>query len=103
MVSLSALPFTSPASPPPSLARAQYIEQGTNAVWAIGTTALLLALPILIEVQRETTVLVLQRQREQEIHDMQESLKAQQGGMLENMKGLMGLAAGAGGAAPGQQ
>lgn len=71
-----------------------------DASWAIGATVALLSIPILLELQRETTLLTLQRQREIEIQSIQEQARMMNGGMLEQMKGVGSLLSGAlGGAA----
>lgn len=67
--------------------------------WFAGTTALLLTLPVLVEIQRETTVLVLQKQREQEMASVQEQAKHANGGVVEQIKGLGSLIAGSANAA----
>ncbi len=61
-------------------------------------------MPILIEVQRETTVLVMQKQRETELAVIQEQARMAQGGFVEQMKGFGqiiggGMGEGAGGGA----
>lgn len=56
--------------------------------WFVGTSALLVALPVLVEIQRETTVLVLQKQREVELAAIQEQARAQNGGVVEQVKGF---------------
>jgi hypothetical protein len=61
--------------------------------WFLGTTALLLTLPVLVEIQRETTVLVMQKQREAEMAQIQEHAKAANGSMVDQMKGLGALIA----------
>ncbi len=55
-------------------------------VWFFGSTAVLLTLPVLVEVQRETTVLVLQRQKEQEMAQLQEQAKAANAGVVDQLK-----------------
>lgn len=72
-----------------------------DASWAIGTTAALLSIPILLELQRETTLLTLQRQRDIELQSIQEQARMMNGGVLEQMKGVGSLITGAlsGGAA----
>lgn len=67
----------------------------------MGTSALLIALPVLVEIQRETTVLVLQKQREVELAAIQEQARAQNGGVVEQAKGFGQLIAAA--ASSGQQ
>lgn len=94
-----ALSSHSPLPPPP----AQYASVALDYAWFAGSTALLLAIPVLIEIQRETTVMVMQRQREAEIAQIQEQAKMQHGGFVEQMKGLGALVSGsAGGGAGGQ-
>jgi hypothetical protein len=51
---------------------------------------------VLIEVQRETTVLVMQKQREAEIAQIQETAKAQNAGVIDQMKGFGQLIGGGG-------
>ncbi len=76
----------------------QYVSTAVDYAWFAGTAALLLALPVLVEVQRETTVLLMQKQREAEVAQIQEQARLQQGGFVEQMKGLGQMVAGAGGA-----
>jgi hypothetical protein len=65
--------------------------------WFVGSSALLLTLPVLVEIQRETTVMVMQRQRETEIAQIQEQARMQNAGVLEQIKGMgQLLSAGAG-------
>jgi hypothetical protein len=73
---------------------APYFSLALDYAWFAGSTALLLTLPLLIEVQRETSVLILQKQREQEIAMIQEQAKLQNGGMLEQVKAMANMAAG---------
>ena len=73
---------------------APYFSMALDYAWFAGSTALLLTLPLLIEVQRETSVLILQKQREQEIAMIQEQAKLQNGGMLEQVKAMANMAAG---------
>lgn len=49
-----------------------------------------MAIPVVIEVQRETTVKVLQKQREMEVQAMEQQIKTQQGGILGSIKSLVG-------------
>lgn len=63
-------------------------------MWAVGSTAVLLSLPVLLEIQRETTVMVMQRQREREISEMQDQVKAQTGGLVEQMSGVARMLSG---------
>jgi hypothetical protein len=79
----------------------QYATLALDYAWFAGSSALLLSIPILIEIQRETTVMVMQKQREVELNQMQEQLRMQHGGFVEQMKGLGNLVAG--GAAPAPQ
>lgn len=72
-----------------------YVGVALDYAWFAGSTALLLSIPILIEIQRETTVMVMQRQREAEIAQIHEQAKMQHGGFVEQMKGLAALAGGA--------
>ena len=71
--------------------------------WFFGSTALLLTLPVLVEIQRETTVLVMQRQKEQEMLQMQEQAKATNAGVIDQLKGLGQLLPTALGGAPAPQ
>ena len=72
--------------------------------WFFGSTALLLSLPVLVEIQRETTVLVMQRQKEMEMVQMQEQAKAANAGVIDQLKGFgnLVLPASLGGGAPPQ-
>jgi hypothetical protein len=63
----------------------------SDYAWFAGSTALLLTLPMLVEIQRETTVLVMQRQREQELAQVQEQARHANVGVVEQMKGLGSL------------
>ena len=62
--------------------------------WAVGSSALLLALPIVVEIQREATVRVLQHQREVETAQLQDQARAQAGGLLQQAQALGNLIAG---------
>jgi hypothetical protein len=73
----------------------QYLTWGADTAWAIASTAVIVALPVLVEVQRETTVMVMQKQREREITDMQEQAKVQNGGFVEQMSGMAKMLTGA--------
>jgi hypothetical protein len=64
----------------------QYASWALDCAWFAGSTALLVSLPILIELQRETTVMVLQRQREFETQQMHEQAKLQNAGVFEQVK-----------------
>lgn len=75
----------------------QYISTAIDYAWFAGSTALLLAIPVLIEVQRETTVMVMQKQREAELMQIQEQARAQQAGFADQLKGLGALIGGAAG------
>ena len=55
--------------------------------WFVGSCALIFSVPILIEIQRETTVLVMQKQRETEMAQIQEQARMANGGIIENLKG----------------
>jgi hypothetical protein len=63
-----------------------------NYAWFFGSTAVLLTLPVLVEIQRETTVLVLQRQKEQELAQLQEQAKAANAGVVDQLKNIGSLA-----------
>lgn len=63
--------------------------------WFLGATGLLLALPVLVEIQRETTVLVIQKQREAEMASVQEQAKNANAGVVDQIKGLGTLIASA--------
>lgn len=80
---------------------AQLVGVASDFAWFVGTSALLIALPVLVEIQRETTVLVLQKQREVELAAIQEQARAQNGGVVEQVKGFGQLIAAA--ASSGQQ
>ncbi len=56
--------------------------------WFFGTAAVLLSVPVLIEVQRETTVLMLQKQREMEMAQMQEQARQQHASLVDQIKGF---------------
>lgn len=63
--------------------------------WFAGSTALLVSLPILIELQRETTVLTLQKQRELETRMTYEQAKQMNPGIIDQFKhGLTALTGG---------
>ncbi len=78
------------------------MSTAVDYAWFFGTTALLLGLPIVVEVQREATVLVMQKQRELELSQIQEQARLQQGGMVEQLKGLGQMIGGGAGAAPAE-
>ena len=65
----------------------------SDLAWFAGSAALLLTLPMLVEIQRETTVLVMQKQREAEIAQIQEQAKHSNAGVVEQMKGFGSLIA----------
>lgn len=101
--------LTSPPSQPPTLPlphRApQAIQTASDYTWFLGSSALLLSLPMLIELQREATVMVLQRQREAEMSAMQEQARALNASTLENVVSSIKMLSGSGapGAPPGSQ
>ena len=53
-----------------------------------------MSLPILIELQRETTVLVLQRQREVETQATYEQAKQMNPGIIDQAKGVFSMVTG---------
>lgn len=67
---------------------APYVSSAADAAWALGATALLLAIPVIVEVQRETTVMVMQKQREVEMQQMQEQTKMSQPGLAQTVSNL---------------
>ena len=81
----------------------QYIKTGADYAWFVGSSALLMSLPILIELQRETTVMVLQRQRENEMAMMQEQARMMNASAIDNLRAtanmMMGATPGADGGA----
>jgi hypothetical protein len=69
----------------------------------LGSGALLLALPIIVEIQRETTVLVMQKQQELSQAQMQETAKQQNASVVDQVRGLGSLiVSSASSAAPSQ-
>lgn len=66
-------------------------------MWFIGSSALLLTLPVLVEIQRETTIMVMQRQREAEMAQIQEQARMSNAGVLDQIKGMSQLLGGGGG------
>jgi len=63
----------------------------------VGSTAVLLALPVLLEIQRETTVMVMQKQREREMAEAAEQARVAGGpGLLDTVKALGGMVVGSG-------
>lgn len=56
---------------PASSLPAQYASWAADASWAVASSAVLLAIPIVVELQRETTVRVMQHQREMETQQIQ--------------------------------
>jgi hypothetical protein len=68
----------------------------SDYAWFLGSSALLLSLPILVELQREATVLVLQRQREAEVAQMQEQARAMNASTLDNLKATASMILGGG-------
>ena len=63
----------------------------SDYVWFAASATLLLTLPMMVEIQRETTVLVMQRQRESELTQAQEMGKQANAGILDNVKQIGGL------------
>lgn len=78
----------------------QTIQVASDYAWFFGSSALLLSLPILVELQREATVLVLQRQREAEIAQMQEQARAMNASTLDNLRATASMVLGGGPAPP---
>ena len=74
--------------------RMQIATSVMDFAWFAGSTALLVSLPILIELQRETTVLVLQRQREVETQATYEQAKQMNPGIIDQARGLVAMATG---------
>ena len=74
--------------------RAQLVNTAVDFAWFAGSTALLVSLPILIELQRETTVLVLQRQREVETRMTFEQAKQMNPGIIDQAKGVLSMVTG---------
>jgi len=62
----------------------------SDYVWFAASAGLLLTLPMIVEIQRETTVLVMQRQRESELTQAQEMGKQSNAGIIDNVKQLGG-------------
>lgn len=54
-----------------------YASWAGDLTWAVASSAVLLAIPIVVEIQRETTVRVMQKQREMETQQIQVSDKKQ--------------------------
>jgi hypothetical protein len=71
------------------------VSYAIDYAWFLGATGLLLALPVLVEIQRETTVLVIQKQREAEMASVQEQAKNANAGVVDQLKGLGTLIASA--------
>ena len=74
----------------------QFIKTAADYAWFVGSSALLLALPIVVELQRETTVLVLQRQREAEMAQMQEQARMMNASTIENLRQTASMMMGGG-------
>lgn len=72
----------------------QIAHTALDFAWFAGSTALLISLPILIELQRETTVVVLQRQREVETRQTFEQAKQMNPGIIDQAKGVISLVTG---------
>jgi hypothetical protein len=71
----------------------------SDYAWFAASAALFLTLPMVVEIQRETTVLVMQRQREAELAHAQEMGKQQNASVIDNVKQIGGaLMASSGGA-----
>jgi hypothetical protein len=101
-----ASPLTSAPAPlaracPLPLRALQSIQLASDYAWFLGSSALLLSLPIVVEIQREATVLVLQRQREAEIAQMQEQARALNASTLDNLRATASMMLGSGPAPPG--
>ena len=86
----------SPSPSPPRPLRVQGIQVASDYAWFLGSSALLLSLPILVELQREATVLVLQRQREAEVAQMQEQARAMNASTLDNLRATASMMLGGG-------
>jgi len=72
----------------------------SDYAWFLGSSALLLSLPVLVEIQREATIVVLQRQREQEVAQMQEQARALNASTLDNLRATASMMMGGGPAPP---
>ena len=83
---------TRATSPPPP----QTISFISDYAWFVGSSALLLSLPVLVEIQRESTILMLQRQREQEVAQMQEQARALNASTLDNLRATASMIMGSG-------
>ena len=62
----------------------------SDYVWFAASAALFLTLPMVVEIQRETTVLVMQRQREAELAHAQEMGKQSNASVIDNVKQIGG-------------
>ena len=93
------------APPNHSPSPAQILAETLNFAWFAGSTAVLLTLPILVELNREHTVRMAQEQREAVLNQVREQAKQQTtlgqiGSVIGNL-GLGGLGGGGGGGATG--
>ena len=79
-----------------------YAKSVGDSAWFVGSAVLLLSLPLLVEIQRETTVLVLQRQREAEMAQMQEQARNVNASTLEQLQATASMLFGKGPGGPGQ-
>ena len=70
------------------------VPTALDYAWFVGSTALLLSLPLLVEVQRESSILVMQRLRERELEAIQQQARMQNAGMLEQLKNMAAMASG---------
>ena len=52
------------------------------------------SVPLLVEVQRESSILVMQRLRERELEAIQQQARMQNAGMLEQLKNMAAMASG---------
>ncbi len=90
-------PSSRPPTSPPRVP--QYVSTAVDYAWFFGTAAVLLSLPVLMEVQRETTIMMLQKQREMEMAQMQEQARQQHASLVDQIKGFGQIM---GGGKPGQ-
>jgi Mitochondrial import receptor subunit Tom22 len=74
-----------------------------DTAWFLASSTLLIALPVLVEMQRETTVLVMQREKEIQMKQMRDQITQMNMSMLDQTKAIAGSLLGAGPQPPAAQ
>jgi len=77
---------------------AQILAETLNFAWFAGSTAVLLTLPLLVELNREHTVRVAQEQREAMLSQVRQQAQQQSTfGQMSSVLGNLGIGGGGGG------